>query len=78
MQTQQEEVTKGALIAGIGAYGVYWCFNQPCNIAANPALGLSTEMARLMCLSVDWKITIVLLIASTAIFTGAGRFFKNI
>ena len=74
----QNDLFKGLAISGLGGYGLFWVFNQPCNVAANPMLGLTTEMARLVCLSSDAKLTIVMIIASAALFAGISRVIQNI
>lgn len=78
MVFKQEEVIKGAIVTGIGIFGINWAFSQPCNISANPSLGLTQELAQLLCLSADPKITIVLMVASAAIFAGITKIIQNL
>ncbi len=74
----KDAVLKGIAITIAGGYGLYWVYNQPCNIAPNPMIGLTQEMTRLMCLSVDLKLTLIMIVASAALFAGITKVVQNL
>ena len=73
---KQDEVLKGLGISLLGGYGIYWLYQQPCNIS--PVPGLPPELMQLMCFSIDAKFMIISIIASALLFNGVSRLVKNL
>jgi len=78
MANNQDEIIKGAVIALAGFFAIRWTFMQPCNVPVNPSLGVTAELARLVCFSTDLKIMVVSTIGLAALFTGVSRIFKSV
>lgn len=81
---KQDEVLKGAGISILGAYGIYWTMTQPCTVNLTQQIYGQTvqtipqDLARLVCLSTDPKLLIILTIASAALFAGVTKVVQNV
>lgn len=75
---EKDGIIKGAVIAGAGIYGINWVFTRPCSIQANPMIGLTEELVKIVCLSADPLTMIIMMVASAAVFAGVTKLVKNI
>jgi hypothetical protein len=86
MVFKQDEVLKAAVFILLGMYGIYWAFTQPCNIApmTQEYMGQTIEIKnppelnQMICLTTDWKLVIVTLLASASLFSGASKLISNV
>ncbi len=78
MVNNQDEIIKGGAIALAGFFAVRWTFMQPCNVPINPSMGITAEIARLVCFSTDITIMVVSTIGLAALFTGVSRVLKSV
>lgn len=74
----QGDMIKGAVIAGAGIFGINYVFNLPCSVQANPMIGLTAELVKIVCLSKDAQTMIIMMVASAAVFAGITKLVKNI
>jgi len=74
-------VPMAMLLAGIGAYLMYWSLTQPCVVepitqtALNQTAVISTpgQVDKLLCLSTDYKLAIALLGGTILLWSGGSR-----
>ena len=69
------------LLAGIGAYLMYWALTQPCIVApiTQTVLGQTAtittpgQLDKLLCLSTDYKLAIALFAGTILLWSGGSR-----